>query len=263
MHVRILGWPLETTLSPAIHNAAFRACNLPWEYAARPTPTEMLKQEVARLRDADCRGANITIPHKEAVLTLVDEVDASAREIGAANCVVHEARGLVAYNTDAEGFARALAEEAFDAEGKRAVILGAGGAARAVARVLARSGADPIHVVNRTAPRADALAALFGITATMNFDAALRGAELVVNATPIGWNGEAFDALPLELLSRSALVVDLIYQSTTLIEMARARGLRTQDGLPMLVHQAALSFELWTKRVAPLEVMRNAARAAR
>ncbi|MBI3071586.1 MAG: shikimate dehydrogenase [Deltaproteobacteria bacterium] len=263
MLVRILGWPLESTLSPAIHAAAFRACDFPWEYAARPTPPDMLRQEIARLRDADCRGANITIPHKEAVLGLVDDVDASAREIGAANCVVHEGRKLIAYNTDAEGFARALAEVEFDPHDKHAVILGAGGAARAVARVLARAGADPITVVNRSAPRADAIAALFGITATMNFDAALRGAELVVNATPIGWKGDAFDALPLELLSRSALVVDLVYRSTALIEMARAGGLRTQDGLPMLVHQAALSFELWTKRAAPLEVMREAALAAR
>jgi shikimate dehydrogenase len=222
----------------------------------------MLRHEVARLRDADCRGANITIPYKEDVVALVDEADDSVREVGAANCIVHEGRKLVAYNTDVEGFSRALGETGFDVRGKHAVIMGAGGAARAVARSLKRAGAEPITVVNRSAPRAEALAGLFGLTTTMNFDSALRGAALLVNATPVGWKRDAFDALPLELLAQDSLVVDLVYRSTTLIEMARAHGFGTQDGLPMLIHQAALSFERWTGKPAPIDVMRAAALAA-
>jgi shikimate dehydrogenase len=258
----VIGAPVAHSLSPAIHNAAFAALGLDWTYAAFEVAPGDVARALDGMRALGLRGLSVTMPHKEDVARLVDACSDDATALGAVNCVVARDGRLVGENTDGPGFIDALRDEAFDPAGARCVVIGAGGAARAVVLALARAGAGDVGVANRTPSRGAAAAALAGAAGrTVELDA-VSGADLVVNATPIGM---VDDALPLdpERLGKGQRVADLVYHPaiTPLLAAAGARGATTLNGLGMLVHQAARAFELWTGETAPVRVMRAAAEA--
>lgn len=244
-----------------MQNAAFRALGLDWRYVKLPVPPELFAETVRALPGSGFRGANVTIPHKRAALELADERTPSARAIGAANTLTFlDGGGIEAHNTDAPGFLMAVGED--DVRGLRALVLGAGGAGRAVAWALREAGAADVAVWNRTPERAKTLADDLGVTAV------LRPAtcDLLVNATSVGLEPrldeeETLEALKLDQLDRPAIVADLVYGDarTPLLEWAARAGARTVDGLEVLVRQGALSFERWTGLDAPVKAMRAAA----
>ncbi len=262
----VVGWPIEHSLSPTIHNAAYRTLGLNWVYAAFPVRPGTLPRAVRGLADAGLVGVNVTMPHKEEAATLADELSEDAERLAAANVLSFGAR-VGADNTDAPGFARFLADDAgFDPAGTRAVIFGAGGAARACALALARGGLADLSIAARTAGASARMAAALQGSATtwreVPFGSSVSGADLIVNATPLGGTGER-GTLALEGLHPGQVVVDLVYRPaiTPLVAAARAAGADAFGGLGLLLHQAALTIELWTGQVAPLPEMSAAALA--
>jgi shikimate dehydrogenase len=246
-----------------MHNAAFRELGLDWIYVACEVAPGAVDAAFAGVRALGFGGVSVTIPHKAAALEAVDEVTDAARAIGAVNTVGPTAGGrLRGDNTDGAGFLASLADEGFDPAGRTCAVLGAGGAARAVVHALAGAGAAEIVVINRTPARVEAAAALAGAAGRVGSAADVVGADLIVNATPLGLAGSA-EELPVdpELLREGQLVVDLVPNPavTPLMRVAGERGAGVAGGLGMLVHQGALAFELWTGRPAPLGVMRAAA----
>jgi shikimate dehydrogenase len=259
----VLGWPVAHSRSPAIHNAALAALGMrEWRYQLLPVPPELLTQTARALGASGFVGANATIPHKRAALELADEASAAARAIGAANTLSFARDGAIAAeNTDAPGLIAAIGEPL---AGLRALVLGAGGSARAAVWALLNAGASEVSVWNRTPARARGLASELGARAV----AQAEPAELLVNCTAVGLSPGHDELAELglarELLGEFRLVADLVYRdgTTELLRAARERGARTIDGLEVLVAQGALSFELWTGRTAPLAEMHGAARAA-
>ena len=278
--VGIIGYPLVHSVSPAMQQAALEYCGMDATYEAWETAPESLAGLLSWLRETpQVWGANVTIPHKEAVFRQVDWKDRTAVAVGAVNTIVARDGRLAGYNTDIGGFVRALGQDAgFDVQGKRALLLGAGGAARAVVAALARSKAAGATIANRTLPRAEAvveLARSWGLPAHAIplDDQALRREraglawDLIVNATSMGMRhapAERSLAVAAALIPGDALVCDLVYNPpvTPLLEAARVAGARTLPGLPMLVYQGAEAFALWTGQEAPVEVMRKAAQTA-
>jgi shikimate dehydrogenase len=247
----VLGYPVAHSRSPAMHNAAFEALGLDWRYVKLPVPPELFERTVRALPGSGYRGANVTIPHKLAALRVADSASAAASAIGAANTLTFGDGGIEADNTDAGGFLAALGESP---AGRRALVLGAGGAARAVVWALVDAGASEVSVWNRTAERAQELADAFGARAV----ARPEPADIAVNATSVGLHD---GTLPLERLEHPAVAVELVYGSETpFATWARAGGSRVVDGLEVLVRQGALSFRRWTGADPPLDVMREAAR---
>lgn len=267
----VIGDPVAHSRSPAIHNAAFAHLGLRARYELWPTPAAGLAARVASLRAEHILGANVTLPHKVTVLELLDRRDPEVSAIGAANTIIREADGtLTGANTDAPAFLASLREDGgYEPAGQTAVILGASGAARAAAVALVGAGVARLFVVNRTPERAEALLGdvlaaasadplLFALTPDdAELADVLASAGLVVNATSLGWHGDEMP-LPAELLPPGALVFDLVYRPTRLLQAAAERGARPLDGAGMLVRQAALAFERWTGLPAPLAVMRAA-----
>jgi shikimate dehydrogenase len=258
----VLGWPVTHSRSPAMHNAALQAVGLPgWRYQLLPVGPDLLTETVPALAPAGFRGANVTIPHKAAALALASDRTERAAAIGAANTLTFEPGGeIVADNTDAPGLIAALP---FAARGQTAVVLGAGGSARAVVWALAGAGASEVVIWNRSTQRARELAGELGGTALAP-GVPPPGADILVNCTSVGLDGgDPFGPLPLtaDALAGYRCVVDLVYtsSSTRLIEAAAQRGVAAIDGLEVLVAQGALSFERFTGLAAPLDVMRAAA----
>lgn len=276
--VGLLGWPVEHSVSPAMHNAAFQALRLAWRYELIPAPPGELAATLAGLHGRGFRGANVTVPHKEAMLAHLDEIEEGARAIGAVNTLVAAGGGWIGTNTDAAGFLAALRQAGFAPADRRALILGAGGAARAVVYALGQAGCRTV-VYNRTQERARRLVRELSITGTATASGAPSATataslgelevddfDLLVNATPVGqWPQTPSCPWPEALpLPSHWTVFDLVYNpaETRLLARARAAGATVVGGLEMLVHQGALGFRLWTGRDAPLEVMRAAARRA-
>ena len=262
----ILGWPVGHSLSPAMHNAAFRALDLNWVYLAFGVEPDRVTTAVEGLAAAGCRGLNVTIPHKTSVLAACSSRSAAVEAIGAANTLVPDgSRGFSAENTDAEGFLRALDEAVGeDVAAGRVLLIGAGGAGRAVAHAVRTRGGH-LLVANRTAERAAALGEVVPFTRDALNQAAAH-ADLVVNASSLGMGtDEVPGELPLDGITADLVVNDLVYRpgGTPWLAAAAARGARTVDGLGMLLHQGAAAFELWTKRTAPVAAMRAALTAAR
>jgi shikimate dehydrogenase len=247
----VLGHPVAHSRSPAMHNAAFAALGLDWRYVKLPVPPELFERTVRALPGSGYRGANVTIPHKLAALSLADSATPAARAIGAANTLTFGDEGIDADNTDAGGFLAGLGESP---RGRTALVLGAGGAARAVVWALVDAGASEVSIWNRTPERAQELADSLAARAV----ARPEPADIAVNATSVGLHE---GTLPLEGLEPPAVAVELVYGSETPFAVwARVSGARVVDGLEVLVRQGALSFERWTGVEPPLDVMREAAR---
>lgn len=250
----IFGWPVAHSRSPILHGFWLDLHGIDGAYVPFSVAPEHFEQAIRVLPRLGFMGANVTVPHKEAALEAVDDADELARRIGAVNTVVVRGDGsLHGSNTDAFGFLENLRESAPDwtPAGGPAVVVGAGGAARAVAFALADGGAPEIRIVNRTSARADALAAELGLMARAwpwaDRAGSLRQAGLLVNTTKLGMEGEAPLDLPLDALPREAVVTDAVYVPlhTALLVEAAARGNRVVDGLGMLLHQARPGFEAW------------------
>ncbi|MBN1628620.1 MAG: shikimate dehydrogenase [Thermoleophilia bacterium] len=267
--IGVIGHPVGHSLSPLIHNAAFRHDGLDMVYLAFDVPPNLLGSAVEGIRALDMRGANVTVPHKETVLHLMDEVDTLAGRVGAVNTIVNEQGQLVGYNTDVSGFVAAVHSVLPQgARGLSCLVVGAGGAARAVVAGLFEEEAQTIVVCNRTPARARSLceaAAAWGATSCEAIDydhiaEAATAAHLIVNATPVGLGGAVKDSpLPVDTIHGGQAVVDLAYGAceTMLVEAARGRGAVAVDGKEMLIMQAASSYGLWTGLQPPIEVMRR------
>ena len=276
--VALIGYPVAHSISPVFQQAAFDACALDISYQAWDVPPERLVPAMDRLREEGVVGANVTVPHKEHALRHMDALHPDAETIGAVNTVVRDNGRLVGYNTDAAGFLRALRHRArFDPTGRVALVLGAGGAARAACFALVAANAASLLVANRTPSRAEALAQAVvsweGAASAVPWEKgaleqAVREADLVVNCTTLGMagtEGARLSALDgVDLRGARALFFDLVYNpsDTPFVRAARAAGAPTLGGLPMLVYQGAASFELWTRRRAPVRVMFRAAKEA-
>ncbi|MDB4971813.1 MAG: Shikimate 5-dehydrogenase alpha [Myxococcaceae bacterium] len=272
----ILGWPVEHSRSPAMHTAAFRARGLEATYAHFPVHPDDVADAVRGLKALGLRGANVTVPHKEAVIRYLDHVTPEARAIGAVNTIVRDVDRLIGHNTDAPGLARSLDDAGVDIAGARALVLGAGGAARASVVGLAGRGASRIAIAARRIEQAEQLVRDLQpscgrtvLEATVLTREALADelheTTLLVQSTSATLasspDAAGFAAsLAIELLPAAAAVVDLVYRPRITAVLARAeeRGLKVVDGLGMLLHQGALAFELWTHMPAPLDVMRAA-----
>ena len=263
--VGVIGDPVAHSLSPTIHNAAFAALGLDWVYVAFPVPRGRGADAVAAVSALGLVGFNVTMPHKEDVASACDELTSDAAALRSVNTVLSRPDGrTLGDSTDGAGFLDALAGEKIAVAGKPVLVLGAGGAARAIVLALGRAGAD-VTVAARRPEAADTAAVLAAGARTAALGAAdPSGFAVVVNATPLGMSGG--DPLPVDpqALSADQAVVDLVYHpaDTPLLTAARARGAVAVNGLGMLLHQAARSFELWTGQAAPLDAMRAAATAA-
>ncbi|MGH9189062.1 MAG: shikimate dehydrogenase [Acidimicrobiales bacterium] len=262
----VIGSPVALSLSPALHNSAFRATGLDWTYVALEVAWGAAASAVEGMRALrGFDGMSVTVPHKLAVAEALGRLSATAEALGAVNTIVRDADGeLSGHNTDGEGFLRSLADVGFEPEGRSCLLVGAGGAARAVAWALAGAGAEEVVVVNRTPERAVLLAALAGPAGRVGRAEEAGDADLVVNATPLGMSGRTVDPLPVDPshLRAGQVVLDLVYDPAVspLLEAAAARGAHAINGLGMLVHQAAAQFALWTGQPAPLEAMFAAVR---
>lgn len=269
--VGIIGWPVGHSLSPALHNAAFAALGLDYAYVPLPVAPGRVREAVEGVRALGFRGANVTVPHKQAVLQYLDEVDPDASLSGAVNTIVVEGGRLTGRNTDVAGFGRALTELAPESlRDVPVLLLGAGGAARAAVVWLARVGAS-VTVVNRTLQAAEEVVAVARAAAPELAARAVplatvtaeqvAAAGLIVNATTLGMAGAGkVPGVIVDNVRGDHVVFDVVYtrQPTPLVAQARRRGALAADGLSMLIWQAAAAFELWTGLAAPLDVMRSA-----
>ena len=268
----IIGHPVAHSLSPVFQGAAFKECGLDVRYELWDTPLDELPGRVLSLRGEQYLGANVTIPHKEAVIPLLDELGGQSARVGAVNTIVNRSGRLFGFNTDGPGFVAALRNEAyFDPAGKSFLLVGAGGGARGIAFALAEARALRIEISNRSVDRAEKLArdvAAAGAEVVVSRPgASLERFDCVVNCTSLGMHGgPGAAATPCDPsgMRAGSLAVDIVYtpEETPFLAAARAAGLKTLPGLPMLIYQGALAFELWTGVHAPVEVMFEAARKA-
>ena len=265
----IIGDPIEHTMSPVMHNAAFKKLGLDYVYLAFPVKPEELGRAVDGIRALNIRGLSITIPHKVAVSPFLDELDTLADKIGAINTIVNSNGVLKGYNTDAGGFLQALIERGIEPKGKKVVILGAGGASRAISFILAERGASLV-ILNRTWSKAEACAdrisEIFQSEATAlklnreNLATALSQADILVNATSVGMSPNVNQTpVSANLLKAGLIVFDIVYNpiKTRFQTEAELAGATVIGGLDMLIWQGALAFEKWTGLKAPLELMRE------
>ncbi|MGI6355136.1 MAG: shikimate dehydrogenase [Lentisphaerae bacterium] len=267
----IIGWPVAHSVSPAMQEAGFRALGRDAVYELYETAPDALADRFQQLRAAGLRGWNVTVPHKEAAVHLVDEIDPAAAKAGSVNTVVVRNGRLSGYSTDGYGLATALTEAfALPLVGSRQLYLGTGGAARAAAVYAALNGAVAIVLVNRTLARAEALAATIlaampgfpvrclPLADTASVAAALRQCDVLIQCTSLGLRPD--DGLPLSasLLPRELAVYDMIYGRTPFLQAASEHGCRIADGRGMLLHQGCRSFELWSGQPAPVAAMREA-----
>jgi shikimate dehydrogenase len=260
----VIGDPIRHSRSPAIHNAAFAAVGLDWVFVAFEVPAGAGRDAVRAVRGLGLGGMSVTMPHKQDAAWACDELTPDATALGVVNAVVPTDRGrLLGASTDGEGFLRSLRDHGVEPGTRRAVVLGAGGAARAIVLALGNTGAD-VTVAARRPDAAESAAGLVRGARTVSLaDCDVAAYDLVVNATPLGMQGEP-PPIDTEQLTPSQFLVDTVYHpvETPLLAAARARGVPCTNGLGMLVHQAALAFELWTGVDAPLDAMRAAAQPA-
>jgi shikimate dehydrogenase len=262
----LIGSPIGHSLSPVIHQAAFDAAGLDWTYVAFDVPIGRADEALAAMRLLGITGLSVTTPHKEQVAATVDGLAPAAAALRSVNTVVREDDGrLIGHSTDGQGFVSALHADGVDVCGMHVAVLGAGAAARSVVAALDHAGAADIAVVNRTSAKVGDVVALAPLTARAaeaDGSKQLAAAELIVNATSVGFASEDIPIDPA-VLHPEHLVADLVYHplDTALLRAARDAGARTFDGLGMLVHQAALQQQLWLGQLPDVAVMRRAAEA--
>ena len=283
--IGVFGYPIEHSLSPLMHNAAFSHLGLDYCYLAFSVRPEDLKQAVESIKALNLVGVNVTIPHKERVLPYLDKVSRQARLIGAVNTIHNKGGKLIGYNTDLSGFLTSLKQAGFNPKGKKVVVIGAGGAARAVSFALSQEGVHSLFILNRTLEKAKSLTKMIkksiinGVRPAgsdpiiealslrkKELIKAIERADLLVNATSLGMVPKTSQS-PLAgfgLLPKNLVVYDLVYNpaETKLIRLAKKSKGKTIGGLEMLIQQGAKSFEIFTGLKAPLEVMRKVMRKA-
>lgn len=270
----LLAHPARHSISPVMHSAAFKELGIDAHYQALDVPPAHLAGVVENLRMESVYGANVTIPHKVAVMPLLDALTNEAQTVGAVNTIINQDGKLIGHNTDATGFFRALTEDALcNPAEQRALVLGAGGAARAVVYALLLAGVERLDIYNRTQARAEAIAKRFATLGTVNvldkagLESSIFGCDVLVNTTSVGMEKEGVDAdacpLPPGWLPQQGLVCDIVYRpaETALLRHAKHAGLKAQNGLAMLVYQGAEAFQHWTGADAPIELMFAAAKA--
>lgn len=256
----LFGYPVEHTLSPSMHNAAFEHLRLDYCYVPFLVHPDYIGQAVDAVRALGMAGVNVTVPHKQAVIPLLDSVDEEAAFIGAVNTIVNSRGSLKGYNTDGRGFMRSLSVAGVSAENRRVLIVGAGGASRAISYYLSEK-AEELHLHDVDRDRTEKLVSDLGkirsnVSSCGKIDPGQY--DIVINATPLGL--KAGDPLPIDVssLTTGNTVCDLIYKKTRLLEEADRKGCRTIDGMGMLLWQGVLAFELWTSAEPPVDVMKNA-----
>jgi len=265
--VGLFGWPLGHSLSPALQNAAFTAAGIDAVYLPFPVEPERLEQAVDAIRALNFAGVNVTIPHKVAVIPYLDEIDISAQLVGAVNTIVHKDGRCRGYNTDAEGFIRSLTTKGISIADRTAVVVGAGGAARAIVAGLIAHACKEIFIGARNEMQAVHLAKAFSGAAEIlgmdwranSFTKALQGCNLLINCTPLGMNSYSDHFLPVDWshVNSGTVVCDLVYNPpmTDFLHAAQKRGHITVSGAGMLLEQGILAFALWTGKPAPRVAM--------
>ncbi len=252
----VIGYPIKHSLSPLFQNAAFFWTGIEALYVPFEVSPENLKKALEGLRASGVKGLNVTIPHKEAVLSFADVISPEAKEIGAVNTLKFTRTSVEAYNTDWIGFLKAI-QELEDPKGKTVLVLGAGGAAKAVIYSLKKVKAQ-VLVWNRTPEKIFPLEEKFGVEKIKRPEEALPVADIIVNTTSVGLKEEDPPLFDYSLLEEKHIVVDLIYKDTPLLKEAKKKSCRVQNGFPMLLYQGAESFRIWTGCNPPLEIMKLA-----
>jgi shikimate dehydrogenase len=261
----LIGYPVEHSLSPVMHNSAFEALELDYCYVTFSVEPSRLEEAIRGIRALGIAGINVTVPHKEAVMKFLDRIDEEAREIGAVNTVVNKEGLLIGYNTDGRGFMASLNENCYSPQGKRVFIVGAGGASKAVAYYMSKEASElfiydidkqkSLSLVNHL--KGHGKVSMAKVTVAEDIST-IREADIIINATPIGLKPEDPSPVDIELLHKGQIVCDLIYKETRLLREASMKGCQTINGLGMLLWQGVFAFELWTGKKPPVEVMRKA-----
>ncbi len=267
----VIGDPIEHTLSPIMHNAAFKELELDYAFLAFKVKPAQVEAAVNGMRALNIRGLNVTMPHKTSVIKYLDRVDLSAQIVNSVNTILHKEGLLFGFNTDGVGALKALKENGVELKGRKVLLLGAGGAARAIAYTLAKE-ADELAVLNRTPKQAQEIAKLVskalnkkvaaGSLSPADIKLNLQDSDILVNATSIGMKPNPdVSPVPAELLRPELSVMDIVYNplETKLAKNAKIAGAKVVSGVEMLIYQGAASFEIWTGKSAPVEVMRKAA----
>ncbi len=282
-YIHLIGYPLKHSVSPDLQQAALNHYKLDVHYGLLETKAEELPLVLTQIKHHQNLGANVTVPYKEMVLDMLDEIDDYANLIGAVNTIVNRDGKLIGFNTDAYGFIEALRKEGkFDSRGKRVILIGAGGVARAASFALVQEGIASLTIANRTVKRAEelqeALIKYIGDQrlhakviilpwSSLKISETIKDCHLIVNCTTMGMRYSTLEGqspVEIDLIPPSALVYDLVYNpsETPFLKLAAKAGARTLGGLHMLVYQGAAGFELWTGKKAPVDVMFSAANAA-
>ncbi len=253
----VIGTSVQKSLSPLIHNAAFEYHSIKAVYLPLVVGASNANSIISALSTLSFQGANVTVPYKTLILSQLQLIDPYAKKIGAVNTLVQTDQGWKGYSTDGYGFIAGLAELNIDLMKRSVLVIGAGGAARSIIHALAESGVKALAIKNRSKDSANEIVAELDLAEhyqDQKFD-------LLVNATSVGMDGIGLSA-PLELINKAEIVVDLIYNPamTPLLKLAKAQGKIIQNGLPMLLYQAMKSFEIWTSKTTPIEVLRQALR---
>ena len=260
----IFGYPVEHTLSPAMHNAAFKALSLDYCYVPFQVHPEHLQYAVRAIRALNLCGVNVTVPHKEKVLPLLDEIHEEATFIGAVNTIVNHQGKLAGHNTDGKGFIKVLAEKRISLAEKNILVIGAGGASRAISYYLCQN-SKTLQIYNRTRKRAlklvNDLKRLCNNVSLCDDIIHIKDFHMIINATSVGLKNEDPSPFDTSLLKKNQIICDLIYKKTRLLKEASRKGCKVIDGSGMLLWQGMLAFELWTGKKPPAQVMRNALKA--
>jgi shikimate dehydrogenase len=263
----IIGYPLSHTLSPVMHNAVYKKYKMNWEYKVFETKPGDLRKVIVRVRGEKIRGLNVTIPYKHAVMPFLDKIDRAAAVIGAVNTVVNKKGRLTGYNTDYLGFGETLRKNRINLRGKKVVMLGAGGAAHALAYTINRQKSAKFYIMNIDIPMTERLIKKLklkkvmysDISKTKEKDAIIASADFIINATSVGQHDKN---VPYNIgkLKKGAVVYDIIYNParTAFLKLAKRKGAKTINGLDMLIFQGMHSFKLWTGRKSSYAAIRKA-----
>ena len=268
--VRLIGYPVEHSKSPLMHNAAFQSLGLDFVYVLLSVKAPDLKEAVTGLRASNVAGANVTIPYKEEVIKYLDEITPEAMFIGAVNTIHNREGKLIGYNTDGQGFITSLLTDGkIKLEGQRVFLIGAGGAGKAVAVKLAERGVERLVITDKIGERTESLVSrlqenipdcpVYAVAmASKEFAEAISESTLLINATPVGMNEGDPCVIDPDYLHKDLFIYDVVYnRETPLVGEAKKRGIKALGGIGMLIHQGAASFEIWTGQKAPVEVMKN------